>query len=409
MYIFDSMKILQLCNKVPYPEKDGGALGISVFTRELLKAGHVVKMLAMNTSKHHIDLRTIPDEFKLSTALETVDLDNSINPLKAFAALLKGESYNISRFNSKEYADKLEQILKKESFDIIQLEGLYLTSYISLIRQLSKASVILRASNIEWKIWEGLAKEEKQPFKKWYLKILTKQLKRYEEKAVNDCDGIITFTINDLNFLKSTGCKTPLAHIPFGIDIARYVPVPASDPKSLFFIGALDWMPNLQGLEWFLQKVWSKVLTSFPDVKLHIAGRNMPDSLKNSAYQNITFYGEVENAIEFMNRYTIMIVPLLAGSGVRIKIIEGMALGKAIITTTVGINGIDCQHGKDVMIADTPGEFCKTIVYCMQNPELVKQLSNNGRSFAQAHYDIKKITQTLIGFYNERIKGKNSA
>jgi glycosyltransferase involved in cell wall biosynthesis len=406
MYIFDSMKILQLCNKVPYPEKDGGALGISVFTRELLRAGHSVKMLAMNTSKHYVDINSIPNEFKTSTSLETVDLDNAINPIKALITLLKGESYNISRFNSKAYADKLEQVLKKESFDIIQLEGLYLAPYITLIRQLSKAPIVMRASNIEWKIWEGLANEERQPLKKWYLKILTKQLRRYEEKAVNACDGIITFTTTDLNFLKSSGCNTPVAHVPFGIDTERYIPAQVNDSKSLSFIGALDWMPNLQGLEWFLQNVWNKVHYSTPEAKLHIAGRNMPDKLKNSNYAGVTFYGEIEDAIDFMNKYSIMLVPLFAGSGVRIKIIEGMALGRAIITTTVGINGIDCNLEKDVMVADTPDQFYKTIVYCMQNPDLVKQLGCNGRSFVKANYDIKRITQTRVGFYNERIKGK---
>jgi len=409
MYIFDDMKILQLCNKVPYPEKDGGAIGISVFSKELLRAGHSVKMLAMNTSKHYIDVTSIPNEFKSAIALETVDVDNAINPVKALAALLKGESYNISRFNSKEYADKLEQLLKSNTFDVIQLEGLYLANYIPLIRQLSKAPIVMREHNVEWKIWERLAKEEKNPGKKFYLGILAKQLKKYEEKAVNDCDGITTTTINDMNLLKSTGCKTPIAHIPFGIDVSRYNPVESSEPNSLFYIGALDWLPNLQGLEWFLKDVWHKVNKELPEVKLHVAGRNMPDNLRNSSYPNVTFYGEIEDAFAFMNRYNLMLVPLLAGSGVRVKIIEGMAMGKTIITTSIGIEGIECIHGKDAMVADSPESFCKTIVYCIQNPTSAKQLALNGRGFAEAQHDIKKIVQNLTRFYNERIKEKKAS
>ncbi len=409
MYIFGNMKILQLCNKVPYPEKDGGAIGISVFTRELLRAGHSVKMLAMNTSKHYVAVNTIPSDFKTGIALETVDVDNSINPIKALAALLKGESYNISRFNSNEYTKKLEAILKSNSFDIIQLEGLYLAPYIPLIRQLSGATVIMREHNVEWKIWERLAIEETSPLKKMYLSILAKQLKKYEEKAVNACDGITTTTINDLNLLKSTGCKTPIAHIPFGIDVARYIPTEATDIQSLFYIGALDWLPNLQGVEWFLKEVWNKVHEALPTVKLHIAGRNMPESLKNASYPNVTFYGEIEDAFAFMNKYNIMLVPLLAGSGVRVKIIEGMAMGKAIVTTPMGIEGIECEYAKDVMVADSPELFCKTIVYCIQNPESAKLLAKNGRIFAEANHDIKKIVQNLIGFYNERIKGKTAS
>lgn len=403
--IFGGMKILQLCNKVPYPEKDGGAIGISTFTREFLRAGHSVKMLAMNTSKHYIDINKIPAEFKDGISLETIDINTDLSPFKALVSLLKGESYNISRFRSDAYVNKLEALLTKEQFDVIQLEGLYLTPYIPLLRKLSKAPLIVREHNVEWQIWQRLAIEEKNPLKRIYLKLLAKQLRAYEEKAVNECDGITTTTINDRELLKANGCKTPIAHIPFGINIDRYVPADCTDMDSVFFIGALDWLPNLQGLEWFLNEVWGLVHKALPQVKFHIAGRNMPDSLKNSSYPNVVFYGEVDDAFAFMKKYNIMLAPLLAGSGVRVKIIEGMAQGKAIVTTSIGIEGIECNYGKDVMVADDKEAFAKTIVNCLQNPELSKQLAINGRRFAEKNHDIKKIVENLIGFYKERMKG----
>jgi len=400
------MKVLQLCNKVPYPEKDGGAIGISVFSRELLRAGHTVKMLAMNTTKHFIDLQSIPAEFRNGIGLKAVEVDNEVKPLKALVALLKGESYNISRFHSKEYERKLEEILTKESYDAIQVEGLYVASYIPIIRKHSKAPIIMRAHNVEWQIWERLALEEKNPIKRFYLNILTRQLKKYEEHAVNLCDGITTTTINDMNQLKAMGCKTPIAHIPFGINVSRYTPVQSTEPDTLFYIGALDWLPNLQAVEWFLKEVWPKLQTELPNIKLHIAGRNMPYSLKNGGYTNVVFHGEVDNALTFMNTYNIMLSPLLAGSGVRVKIIEGMALGKVIISSSVGIEGIECSFGKDALVANTPEEFCGAVKQLIQNPEFTKELAHNARAFALANYDIQKIVEKLIGFYKERIKAK---
>ncbi len=400
------MKIIQLCNKVPYPEKDGGAIAINAFTKELLKAGHELKMLAMNTSKHYVNENSIPEDFKRNIQLETVNIDNSINPVSAFVALLKGESYNVSRFVSKEYALQLQHILEKETYDIVQLEGLYLTSYIPLIRKYSKAPIIMRAHNVEHKIWERLAKEENNPLKKIYLGILTGQLKKYEERAINLCDGVTTITRTDMDVLTQLGCKSPIAHIPFGVNIADPLSQQDAGFSSLFFIGALDWMPNLQGLEWFLNKVWPLINPLAPEVKLHIAGRNMSESMKNSKYPNVVFHDEVESASNFMNSYNIMIAPLLAGSGVRIKIIEGMAMQKPVITTSVGIEGIECNYGKDVMIADTAEEFCKTVVYCIKNPEFTKQLAINGRNFVETHHNIEKITSSLISFYEERISDK---
>ena len=400
------MKIIQLCNKVPYPEKDGGAIAINSFIKELLKAGHQLKMLAMNTSKHYVYENSIPEDFKRNVQLETINIDNSINPVSAFVALLKGESYNVSRFVSKEYALQLQHILEKETYDIVQLEGLYLTSYIPIIRKHTNAPIIMRAHNVEHRIWERLAKEEKNPLKKIYLGILAGQLKKHEERAINLCDGITTITRTDMDLLTQMGCKLPIAHIPFGVNITTSSLTQKVYMDSLFYIGALDWMPNLQGLEWFLSKVWPLINPLASEVKLHIAGRNMPESMKNSKYPNVVFHGEVENASDFMNSYNIMIAPLLAGSGVRIKIIEGMAMQKPVITTSVGIEGIECDYGKDAMIADTAEEFCKTVVYCIKNPEFTKQLAVNGRNFVETNHNIEKITSSLISFYKERISDK---
>ena len=400
------MKILQLCNKVPYPEKDGGAISISVFTNELSRSGNQVKMLAMNTTKHFVDINTIPDKFKAACSLETVNIDTDLNALDAIAALFRGKSYNITRFESADYSNKLQSILSAEKFDVVQLEGLYLTPYIPIVRKHSSAPIIMRAHNVEWQIWERLASEERNPIKKIYLSILTRQLKEYESEAVNLCDGIITFTKTDMNLLQSTGCKTPIAHIPFGVDFTGLPTAKESTPGTIFYIGALDWMPNIQALEWFLEEIWPSVNKNLPDVKLHIAGRNMSEGMKATVVPNVVFHGEVEDAYSFMNDYSLMVVPLLAGSGIRVKIIEAMALGKPVITTSVGIEGIECNYGKDVLVHDTPEEFAKSVVYCTQNPGYTKTLAESGRNFVMANHDIRKITENLILFYKERISKK---
>jgi glycosyltransferase involved in cell wall biosynthesis len=404
------MKVLQLCNKIPYPEKDGGALGVSVFSNALAKAGCQVKMLAMNTKKHYIDIRKIPESFISATNLEAVNVDTNVKLGSALLALISGKSYNISRFHSAEYERKLSAILENEQFDVIQLEGIYLAPYINSIRKLSKAPIVLRAHNVEWKIWKRLADEEKVFFKRIYLKVLAKQLRKYEEQAINLCDGITTTTINDSTILKEMGCKTPIIHIPFGIDIKKYAPMPPSnDKKSLFYIGALDWLPNIQGIDWFINTVWSKVHEALPDVTFHVAGRNMPEEMKKRSFPGIVFHGEIDDVFTFVKQYNIMLVPLLAGSGIRVKIIEGMALGKPIITTLVGVEGIDCKYGSDVLIANTTSEFVQAIKRCVEEVTFSTQLAENARRFAETHHDIDKITQNLISFYKKRITKKTKA
>ncbi len=397
------MKVLQLSNKIPFPEKDGGVIAINAITNGLLHAGCEVKMLAMNTKKHFINLNIIPEKYKNDRHLEVVEMDTSVKPIGALMGLLSGKSYNISRFQSEDFSKKLAEILQKEKFDIIHLEGLYLTPYLDIIRQNSNAPIILRTHNVEWQIWQKLASKEKGGLKKWYLKKLTKQLKEYEEKIVNLVDGIASITIQDSESFKSAGCKTPMVTIPFGIDLSKYIPQETKYPNSIFYIGALDWLPNLQGMEWFFKKVWIKIIGNFPSTQFHIAGRNMPKWLRDSTYKNTVSHGEVIDAKSYMQQFDIMLVPLFAGSGVRIKILEGMALGKPIITTSVGVEGIECNLGMDVIVADTPEQFADAVNRCLSDTELKRSLGSNARKFVEDNYDITRTTTHLIDFYNERI------
>jgi|SRR6185312_8237955 len=400
------MKVLQISNKIPYPEKDGGVIAINAITEGLLKAGCEVKVLAMNTRKHFMEDSSIPEKFRNDRHLETVTVDTNVKPLPAFMALLTGRSYNISRFQSEDFSRKLIEILKKEPFDIIHLEGLYLAPYLHVIKQHSNAPVIMRAHNVEWKIWYKLASEEKGIIKRWYLIKLSKQLKTYEENVINLLDGIATITNTDLEYLQKAGCKTPMTHIPFGVDISKYIPGKCKYPNSLFYIGALDWLPNLQGIDWFLKNVWNKILAKFSDAQFHIAGRNMPDSLRNGNYPNVVFHGEVENAKVFIEDYDIMLVPLLAGSGVRIKIIEGMAMGKPIITTSIGVEGIECTLGQDILIADEPSQFAEAVCRCLEDNSFKEDLGKHARMFIEKNGSIDQATTKLIEFYNERILQK---
>lgn len=399
------MKILQLTGKIPYPEKDGGVIAVNVFTRELLHRGCEVKVLAMNTSKHFANLESIPESYRHDTRLETVSVDTHVKPFDAMLALLRGKSYNVERFKSRDFGLRLIAILQKETFDIIQLEGIYVTLYIPIIRKFSKAKIILRAHNVEWKIWQTLALEEKSFLKKSYLKILAKQLKKYEKKHLNLCDGIIAFTRDDIEVFKSMGCTTPIEFIPFGVDRDLYIQsgtsTHADSTPALFFIGALDWMPNINGATWFLDNVWVRVNKSHPETKLHIAGRNMPDKIKKSDTPNVIIHGEVDNAIEFMRNYSIMIVPLFSGSGIRIKIIEGMALGKAIVSTTLGAQGIECVNGENILIADTAEDFAEAIKRFLDNQSLINKIGDNARKLVETKYDIHKIVAHLIEYYKD--------
>jgi glycosyltransferase involved in cell wall biosynthesis len=163
----------------------------------------------------------------------------------------------------------------------------------------------------------------------------------------------------------------------------------------------MDWGPNAEGVKWFIQTIWPEVSTRFPSLKLYLAGRNMPEELKSMKLSNVEVIGEVENAIEFMLSKAIMIVPLLSASGVRVKIMEGLALGRAIVATPIAAEGLDCVHGEQLLIAENLSEWTGALTALIENDQLRRSLSLNGRDHVRLNFDFRPTTQKLINFYRE--------
>lgn len=396
------MKILQLCNKVPFPPKDGGCIAMNNLTQGLIDQGCEVKVLAINTKKHFIDIDTLPSDYRSRTNVEAVFIDTEVNIISAVSNLFSSRSYNIDRFYSQAFSDKLIELLKRQTFDIIQLESLYVSMYVDIIRKYSKAKIVLRSQNVEYLIWERLAEGAANPLKKLYLQLLAKRLKKYELEMLNKYDGIATITDLDALSYKKSGCTSPMVHIPFGVDSAKYIADPSiTQFPSVFHIGAMDWMPNADGIKWVLENVWGKVQNKQPNVKLYLAGRNMPDWMKQLNITNVLVEGEVEDSHKFINSKSIMIVPLSSGGGMRVKIIEGMALGKTIISTSVGAEGIAYENNKNIIIADTADEFVQAIVKCINDKTFAESIGNNAKALVEMKYDNQKICKNLVDFYQE--------
>ena len=398
------MKILQICNKPPFPPQDGGSIGMHNVTQGLIDLGHDVKVFSVNTSKHFVDINQLPKDYVKNTKLEFGFIDTNIKAFDAFSNLIfSNRSYNITRFEDTNFKAKLISILQKETFDIVQIESIFLNYYIDIIRNYSDAKIVLRAPNVEFIIWERMAKEESNPLKKQYLKILAKRLKKEELACLNRFDAIYTVTQNDMDIFKSHGCYVPMEFVPTGIDVTKDLSIDthAIEYPSIFHIGALDWMPNQEGLSWFLENVWSKLTMDFPKLKLYIAGRGDASWFDAAKYPNVVLLGEIDDAAQFIKSKAIMIVPLFSGSGMRVKIIEGMSLGKAIVSTSIGIEGIIHADKENVLIANKAEEYKNAIVSLLENKNYFEKICKNARQSAKENYGNNALTNKLITFLEE--------
>jgi glycosyltransferase involved in cell wall biosynthesis len=402
------MRILQLHNKVPYPPKDGGAIGVWNFTIELARQGHQVTLFAMNTKKHYYDVQQIPENFTSLFKLISVKVDAPITNISAFLNLFfSRKPYNAKRFENKVVAVKLAELLKVEQFDVIQLEGLYVVPYIKIIRKYSKALISFKAHNIEYEIWQRVAKNETSFLKKKYLNNLSKRIKRMEIEALKLPDVVVNVTERDAKEFALLGNKIPSYVAPAGIDLSVLISNRSMIKfPSLFYLGALDWAPNQEGLIWFVKNVWKNISLKFPELKFEIAGRNAPEWLSENLKEekNIIFLGEIDDAYTYINKGAIMIVPLLSGSGMRVKIIEGMALGKTIITSSIGTEGINTTHNFNILIADTADQFQKQIEKVLSDKQFFDFIGINAIKFVNQNFDIKQITKILLSFWNKHIQ-----
>ncbi len=394
------MKILQVCNKIPYPSKDGGSIAIHILTEGLLTLGHQVTVLTINTPKHFLKEEEIDVSYRAQTSFRSVFVDTSVKPLDAFLNLFSSASYNVIRFYSKGFERALNDLLRTGDFDIIELETLWVTPYVETIRKNTRAKIVLRSQNVEFRIWERMAEQAKNPLKKWYLKLLARRLKKYEIGMLNKYDGIACITDLDASSFKELGCTVPVITIPFGVNSATYQ-IEKTEPEypSLFHIGSMDWLPNEEAIKWFLNHVWETIHQKYPTLNLYLAGRNMPVWLSNLKMNNVIVVGEVDDSSKFINSKSIMVVPLQSGGGMRVKIIEGMALGKTIISTSIGAEGIACKDNHDILIANSATEFGNAVDKCVADKSFCERLGRNARLLIENEYDNQKICNRLSEFY----------
>jgi glycosyltransferase involved in cell wall biosynthesis len=394
------MKIMIMTLRVPFPLTDGGAIAMYGLIEKLSQSGHQLTIAALNTQKHYYD----PNVLSPFGRVETTDVDTTPRLIPAIRSFLwERNAYNIQRFDVPAHHDLLKKILYKNKFDIVQLEGVYLAHYIPTIRRMTDTPIVLRAHNVEYKIWEKYAQQEPNILKRFYFSHLAKRGKYFEKKSLPLTDGVITFTKTDAEHYRKLGYSGLLEVISAGYNVPKDLPNVKVQPNTLAFMGSLEWLPNRQGLDWFIKQVYPHILKASPNTTLHIAGKNPPSYIEEYANEHIIFHGYVPDAGEFLKDKAVVIVPLLSGSGIRIKILEGLSNGKCIVSTTLGADGTDTIHGHQLLLADDPIDFANHVINVLQDESLRIKLSQKGREHAIQHFGWDQVLSCLEAFYQRLV------
>ncbi|PZF74493.1 glycosyltransferase family 4 protein [Taibaiella soli] len=390
-------RILILTNRVPYPLKDGGALAMDAMIEGFRKEGWQVYLLAMNTSRHHVSKEKIHKLYPGIHKLDTVDVDNDIKWLATLNNFFfSTQPEHADRFTNAAFQKKLLSIIKHFKPDVIQMESIYLSVYLPVIKEVSNALTIQRLHNVEYQIWERLAKETSQPVKRFYLKNLAKRIRRFEMQIWSQFDLLLPITQADGDIIRKSGCRTPQVVTPFGITL-RDSHIEVEEHWTAYHIGAMDWLPNIEAMDWFLNDIWPLVHKLMPRFQFSFAGRNMPERFFSKQGKGVHCMGEVKDADEFIADKKILIVPLRSGGGIRIKIMEAMATGKLVISTETGMQGIAAEPGVHYLMANTEQEFADAIYYAMHHKHKAENIATAGQQLLIEVYNQKNIMDGLLG------------
>lgn len=333
---------LFLTAKLPYPPEDGGRIAAWNLARCLRHNGYDLDLACFVGSpdlvtRYETELKQV---FRsISTTTREVARQY---PVDLARALLTGESYFVRKFRSRRLERRLEVLLTSNVYDVTLVESVFSAVYLPMLRRYSSAGrIVLRLQNVEYEIFERLAMREPRGLYRYLLRRESRKFRRFELDAIRSTDDVRAISARDAALLAEQ-CGKPVRVLDAVIDTDLYRPgrIQEVEEHSIVSIGDYAWLPNQNGVLWFHRQVWPSVAERFPTARWYIVGRNPPASVRRLASDRIVVTGRVENDTDYFRRAHLFVVPLLEGSGVRIKILLALAMGKRVLSTTIGAEGI---------------------------------------------------------------------
>ncbi len=293
--------------------------------------------------------------------------------------------YAASRFADAKIQQQLGAWFREKRFEVTVCD--FLDAAINFPADLSTPSVLFQ-HNVEAEIWRRHAATAGNPIKKQMYGLEFRKMLRYEEAQVRRFHHVIAVSENDRELMTRWTDPSRITVIPTGVDLAQYKPDPnAAEPAPLIsFVGAMDWEPNIDGVEYFCSEIFPAIKKEVPEARFRIVGRNPDRRVAKWASDSIEVTGRVPSVVEHLRQSAVVIVPLRIGGGTRLKIYEAMATAKAVVSTTIGAEGLDIHHGRDIMLADDAKSFAQVVIMLLRDRDLRRRYEKAAAETA-ARYD----------------------
>jgi polysaccharide biosynthesis protein PslH len=396
------MKILVMTTKSPYPLFEGRALR----TYNLIKQAalhHEIHLLSFVQNQEDLDGIEHMRGICPVVEFEKLYFEGSKGQLlqDAVSELFSRAPLPVVKYQTSAMQARLRRLMADHHYDLIHLDMLHLAPYMDLC---GSTPVCLVEHNVEHVILDRRADTETRPLHKAYLRYQARKLKHFEARACGQAGHVVTVSELDAQQLRELSPGARVTSVPNGVDTEFFTAGEQPHrPNSLVFVGGFTWFPNLDAIRYFCDEVLPLVTKVVPDLMLTVIGKQ-PDSAvvdEIARHPNVRLTGQVDDIRPYVDEAAAYVVPLRIGGGTRLKILDALSMSKAIVSTSVGCEGLNVTDGQSILVADTPQAMARTIIDIFQQPELAQRIGRAGRALVEREYDWRAVGKGLMTVYTD--------
>lgn len=398
-------RILFLSTRAPYPPTTGHFQRTFNILKELSTFGEIFFFGFYDKGLSQNDVDEVDRELgKIcrSIHIEHIPEERNIAGMLwlGFSSLFTTRPLISKKYFRSSMQRSIEELLSRTRIDIVHLDMLPLAEYLPLFPDMP---IALTNQNVESLRLARWAATEKNLLKRWFLKLQARRLAVYEAGILKKLKYCIAMSETDKGYLQALNPDCNLIVIPNGTDTSFYSPAAEKEAEqpNILWIGGMRDPYNRQAVLFFLDEVFPRIAERIPNVKWTVVGRDPPDRLVRLGNQHVELPGLVRDVRPYYHRAHVFVVPLLSGSGTKLKVIEGLSMGMPIVTTTVGAEGLAVEHGKDIFINDDAVQFAESVIRLLENPVLRRNVGSSARTLAADRYDWKVIGAMQRHLYEE--------
>ena len=387
------LRILFITEFLPWPLNSGGAIRSYHILRQV-SLRHEVTLVAAGDERESEHFRGFVAHINLLEPKRKTKVTKLVGVLASLASnrpyLCVYSSYN------KEMAEKISVLLANDTFDLVHLDHLDAAAYLPVCKD---TPVYLDEHNYETKLLKSVLSNSDRLLLRTYLKQQVGKLEKFEAAALHRSDAVGAVSDKDAVLIGRVASPGKVAVIPNGVDLAYFGIDRTPEPWNIVTVGSLDWAPNVEGIMWFLDNVWPQIVAKCPEAEINIVGRNPPKYLLNRAKNNVAVLASVADVRDYVKKASVFVVPLFSGGGTRLKVLEAMAMRVPLVSTSVGVEGIQCENRRHFMVADRPEEFANRVLELLGNRSMADKLADNAHVLVSMQYGWDAIGEKLNNVY----------